>query len=248
MACRLFLAKPLFDPMQTYFLDRNSLICSWDLPCADKNNSASQTVYTYKTHDSHTSCIDHFMISSAHTYSARSVAVLDYTACSKDYGHFPICINFTLSTPRENDYYCNDDKCVSEKIAWHKVTNFTDYQSLMSEMLSVNTVIGELSCLRCNDVNCENPIHLYEIDLLCSMLTDMCITAADATLPKVGAKCKFPGWLKEVQPLKNVAAFLGAIWKENGRPHTGIVSDIYMRCRHEYHYTIRFIKKKGKCC
>ena len=100
----------------TDFLERNSLICSWDLPCADKNNSASQTVYTYKTHDSHMSCIDHFMISSSYTYSARSVAVLDYTACSKDYGHFPICINFTLSAPRENKYYCNDIKCVSEKM------------------------------------------------------------------------------------------------------------------------------------
>ena len=143
-----------------------------------------------------------------------------WTACSKDYGHFPICINFTLSTPRENEYYCNDDKCVSEKIAWHKVTNFTDYQSLMSEMLSVNTVIGELSCLRCNDVNCENPIHLYEIDLLCIMSTDMCITAADATLPKVGAKCKFPGWSKEVQPLKNVAAFWGGQYGKRMGDHT----------------------------
>ena len=44
-------------------------------------------------------------------------------------------------------------------------------------MLSANIVIGELSWLRCNDVNCENSIHLYEIKLLCSMLIDICITA-----------------------------------------------------------------------
>ena len=132
----------------TDLLERNSLICSWDLPCADKT-----TVH-------HKQCI----LTRLMIHKCPVLAILWYPVpihiqlvvwlywniphAPKTMGLFPICINFTLSAPRENEYYCNDNKCVAEKIAWHKVTNYTNYESLMSEMLSVNTVIGELSCLK----------------------------------------------------------------------------------------------------
>ena len=135
-----------------------------------------------KTHDSHKPCIDHL-------WYAVPMHIQLVVRLYRTIPHVPNTMDIfpyesILIASRENLYYCNNDKCLSVKIAWHKVKDFTDYQSLMNEMLLVNTVIGELSCLTCSEVNCENPIHLYEIDVLCSMLTDIYITTANATLPK----------------------------------------------------------------
>ena len=125
-----------------------------------------------------------FMISSSHTYSARSVAVLDYVACSKDYWYFPICIFLNLL------WVCR--KRMSG-IAF--IINVCRRKLLCTTLQATNNSVDKY----CHWWTVMFKMQWYElwepytpeIDLLRSMLTDICITATDTTLPKNGYKCKY---------------------------------------------------------
>ena len=99
--------------------------------------------------------------------------------------------------------------------------------------------IYDLPPLQCSDRNCQGRKHKLEIDQVCNLLADMCISTADPALPKVAKRNAITGWNVDILPLKRTAEFWGKIWRENGRPSTGIVSDIFRKCRREYHYAIR---------
>ena len=125
------------------------------------------------------------------------------------------------------------------KIAWHKISNYDEYVNTMNHTISYSTDIYDLPSLQCSDRNCQDRTHRLEIDQVCTLLTDMCISAADLALPKVAKRNAIPGWNVDILPLKRTAEFWGNIWRENGRPSTGVVSDIFRKCRREYHYAIR---------
>ena len=102
--------------------------------------------------------------------------------------------------------------------------------------------MSHLPCLTCTNRKCRDPQHLADIDNLCKSLIDLCINAADITIPKVGKKKMIPNWNTEIKRLKEIANFWGNIWKDCGRPPNGCVLDIYRKCRHEYHYAIRKLR------
>ena len=93
--------------------------------------------------------------------------------------------------------------------------------------------------IACSDRNCSDTSHICDINFVCKILTDMCIDAAHATLPKVGAHKAIPFWNESIKPLKTSADFWGHIWDSCGRPPQGIIYNIYKSCRHAYHYAIR---------
>ena len=109
------------------------------------------------------------------------------------------------------------------KIAWHRISNYDEYVNTMNHITSHSTDIYDLPSLQCTDRNC----HRSEIDQVRTLLTDMCIYAADLTLPKVAKRHAIPGWNVDILPLKGTAEFWRLIWHENGRPSTGIVSHIF---------------------
>ena len=226
------------------FMQRNSLTSVLNGMLTNTDESC----VTFISNNGFSSHIDHFLLSVDCLSSVKSVDILDYASYSKEKGHFPICLEFcigqvdSLSNPNEQLYITN---CKSPRIAWHRVHSFTSYRETVNTLLHQLCFIDGLSCLSCKDCYCRENEHLEEIDFLCKTLTDICIEAANTTLPKVRNKKALPNW-NEVKPLKSDVTFWGYVWRQNGRPNSGAVYNIYKHCRHKYHYAIRGLKKKEK--
>ena len=207
-----------------HFLHRNSMQCTWRLPCAESNMSNGTDVYTFKTADGHTSCIDRYIIPCKDISAVGHVSVLDYIATCCDWGHCPILMEMKLGMKTQQNTTARQGGGV--RFAWHRISGYDEYKKVITDVLSNTPEICNISTIVCNDRNCRDPQHLAEIDMLCRILTDICLHAAELTLPTVERRRVIPNWNEEIKPLKEVANFWGNIWKECGRPSDGIVLDM----------------------
>ena len=55
-----------------------------------------------------------------------------------------------------------------------------------------------------------------------------------------------PGWKEVVHPYRKYAAFWHGVWESAGRPDRGVLRDIMVRTRNQFHYAVRRIKKMSK--
>ena len=53
-----------------------------------------------------------------------------------------------------------------------------------------------------------------------------------------------PGWSREVKHYKDESLHWGNLWKQAGRPNTGLVHAAYIEARRQYHYAV--LRVKGK--
>ena len=221
------------------FIERNALICGWDLVCAGTNNPSD--IVTFTTPNGHTSCIDHFIFTCNMQCYINNVYPIKHASYTKDSGHYPIIVELP-GMSELIDCLISDDNvnpAHTNKIAWHKVTDYVEYSCLVSDILSECDELNLFAGLQCSDHKCRDPGHLIEIDFICKTMTDICISAADLTLPKCGTIRTNPNWTEHIKPLRAASILWGNIWNDNGRPTSGIIYEIYRKCRHEYHYAIR---------
>ena len=135
-----FSRKNAHSEYLNHFLERNSLVSVWHMTGAQRQDD----VYTYKTHDGHRSCIDHFMISATLQGFVKSVSVLDSSACCNDMGHFPILITLKCDVYTKNDVKEGQKgKC---KIAWHQIMNNMSIQWITLSVIQQTSMI----CHLCN--------------------------------------------------------------------------------------------------
>lgn len=169
---------------------------------------------------------------------------VDFTVSTCEHGHFPILIklDYECLTQQTNKL---KQKVSPSKIAWHNITSYDSYRTLIDELVSPLSAKPIVS-LDCCDLRCDNPQHRQEIDNVCSQLSDICLTAADRTLPKVKVKKTIPQWNKYIAPLKADVLFWGKIWRDMDRPSGNVVHTIYKSSRRKYHYAIRAHKNRDK--
>ena len=55
-----------------------------------------------------------------------------------------------------------------------------------------------------------------------------------------------PGWKEVVHPYRKDAAFWHGVWESAGRPDRGVLRDIMVRTRNQFHYAVRRVKKMSK--
>jgi hypothetical protein len=220
------------------FLDRNQLRSTWTI----QPDHEQFPQHTFISNNGYKSQIDHFLISLDCCSQVEMCEVLDYSTSSKDVGHLPVRLKFSVRMPNVGPQY-TVEKQVPRTIAWHKINSYLDYQHHVEMLLFKDADLLEVDCLSCQDYNCKEPNHLFEIDNLCKHLSDICIEAADKTLPKVKPRKAWPNWNEKIKPLRDDAKFWGSIWKDCGKPNAGIVADLYRQCRRQYHYAIRALKK-----
>ena len=221
------------------FLERNELITGWNLECAVKTDGFTHVTFTTPTGFS--SCIDHFVFSCNMQEYVNSVYSIDYASYVKDIGHYPIATELSglcqFSNPVNNSK--DNSKLNTNNIAWHKVTDYEEYSNLVNTILSASEGIDVFPGLLCSNRTCRDPDHLCDINFVCKTMTDMCVSAAQLTLPKFRKHRTIPDWDTKIAPLKATSTLWGNIWNDNGRPTSGTIYDIYRKCRHDYHYAIR---------
>ena len=71
-----------------------------------------------------------------------------------------------------------------------------------------------------------------------------CCLKSSACIPESGnkngrKKKRIPGWNENIKPYKCKALFWHSIWKDNGRPETGLIVDIRRKTRRDYHNALR---------
>jgi hypothetical protein len=220
------------------FMLRNSLRSTWTL----RSNPVHHSQHTFVSYNGYKSQIDHFLIPLDCCSYVTQTEALDFSSSCKDAGHLPVVLE--LACPMlYGAPLSNKERLQAGKFAWHKIESYEDYRLSLDVLLHENIDLTTFDCLRCVDYACRDHTHLAQMDGLCKQLTDACLKAADMTLPKVKRKKAMPMWNESVKPLRDDAKFWGGVWKECGRPTSGIVLDIYKQCRRKYHYAVRALKK-----
>ena len=218
------------------FIQRNNLLNGW--LTQNTNGIMHDNVSTFRDPNGFHSCIDHFLFSRNVLPVLRGICAIEDKYYVKDTGHFPIALEFNNDV-FDSSFKRSDSVSRMPKIAWHKINDYYEYSHLIEGIMHDSGDLAHLSGISCSDRTCRDPSHLCDVDFVCKILTDMCIDAADVTLPKVGTHKVVPFWNDNIKPLKISADFWYHIWRSCGRPQLGIVYDIYKKCRHAYHYAIR---------
>lgn len=107
--------------------------------------------------------------------------------------------------------------------------------------LSLDSIPVPMEAFTCRAHNCS--AHSDEISLFHDAVIDACLTAADASIPKIKSKRSVPGWNEFVRPLREQAMFWHQLWKSNDCPRIGIIADIRRRTRAQYHRVIRQVRR-----
>ena len=139
-----------------------------------------------------------------------------------------ICLKWCWGRSREE---MQNTLVWNNKLLWMCQYNESHYQ--------FSTDIYDLPSLQYADRICQDRTHRLEIDQLCTLLTYICICATDMIMHKVTKRNAISGWNVDILSLKWTAEHWSKIWCKNGMPVIAIISDIFRKCRLEYHYAIR---------
>ena len=224
------------DQYMTNMLERLNMTLCWELQSASKG-------YTfYNDYLKAKSTLDHFCFANGITTAVCEVTVID---CPFNVsGHRPISAAVDI-TPSK--YQQNCVTSIRDRIAWHKVTQ-TDINRYRLNLHHLLSMLPAYDSCYCRDLNCEDPCHLDQINLLCNNITNCCIQAA-AALPKIGQIRKskqVPGWKEHVKPFKNECKWWFTHWKSVGRPTFGAIYENMRESGRQYYYAIRRCKRRER--
>ena len=186
--------------------------------------------------------LDHFLLSGV-LYDKcveRAYVVHDVDNLSD---HDPILLDIGLDI----QYVGLSAKVYTPRPSWRKAsqTDLFNYSSALSKELSCLPLDSDV--LVCHDMKCNDILHFHALSNYVKGITDACITACNNTIPftsVVQQGGRIAGWSEYVQPLRDKSIFWHNLWKENGRPHSGVVADCMRRSRAAYHHAVRFVKKE----
>ena len=208
-----------------HFLERNALMNVWDLPCADKNDTTTGIVYTYKSSETRSSCIDYFFTGYDGIAAVKSATPLDTLSSLPELGHVPILAELSYGEVCADSHQQDNCDTNALKFEWHKITDYGGYQETLNSLLASALCLYDTPAFHCKDRMCRDIYHLKQIDEMCKLLTDMCVSSAEHTLPVKNARKGIPCWNADIKPLKETADFWGRVWKDCGRPTHGVVVD-----------------------
>ena len=145
-------------------------------------------------------------------------------------------------------------KWVPRNPAWSRATSEQKNvykQHLEHRLLQLQEHAGSLEC---EDLHCKDCIHSEVRDSHMLDLLTAIIEASHAALPAyggcwVGEKrpgVSIPGWSKVVKPHRDDSLYWGNLWRQNGRPTTGWIHDMYVEARRQYHHAVLRVKRQRK--
>ena len=136
-------------------------------------------------------------------------------------------------------------QCNNQQPLWHKMKDehLKTYRNIMDTLLHEDDRSG----ISCNNFKCTDINHLKDIDELSTKVVQVCLQAADESIPSKASIEKekvIPGWDRIVDKPRKDARFWHAIWKSCGYPNVGIVADIRRRTRALYHKAVKQCKRE----
>ena len=197
----------------------------------------SHVDYSYESKSNHSrSLVDHFVITENLFCNIVDYSVIHDGDNLSD--HSPISMTLNVNV----DYVINDHSVDSSyPLQWHKVSeyNIACYKDRLDHFLKSLHV--PWCAIHCNDYLCK--IHDTQLQLFHDAIIDSCIKASNDSIPRNKKVHSIPGWNETVEPYKQDAIFWHKLWKDNGSPCNGVLSDIRRRTRLKYHQAVKLAKK-----
>ena len=193
--------------------------------------------YTYESRiNMSRSKIDHFIVSNNLLPCVENVFSYAEADNTSDHNVLRIVMNVNVNCISMEDVYRSDD------VDWAKVSedDVHRYKQCLNTALD-NVTIPWIAVTETTSphLDLSEPVAKFHDDVI-----EACISAADASLPKHRRGRIIPGWNEFVKPLREEALFWHALWKDNGSPHTGVVSEIRRLSRARYHRMLRQVRKQ----
>ena len=204
----------------------------------DRNNLSKCHIGTTHDHityiDLQSNCqssIDHFLVSKQLKRNVSDYCVTDLISVNPS-NHQPVklSINTVVECLQSEPRVTN-----ASNISWCRIkaNNVAHYIQLLGSKLDT---IQCNDAILCKDTRCQNKDHHDALSAYCKDIVESCIDAGNQAFPSVKprGKCR-PFWNEKVKDAKRNSIFWGNIWRECGRPQTGVIADLMRKTRKEYH-------------
>jgi hypothetical protein len=190
-----------------------------------------------------TSIIDHFLTSiSREITHASTMHHVDNTS-----RHSAITMHMSISLLSSDTINCDNvhDEHKLSKCAWYKASSLDimKYQDKLNSNLQ--KIIQPPVLMDCHNMCCNNYDHHVLIDNYCSAIIDAIMDASNCipqTSPSVD-KHRIPGWNVHIKPYRSEALYWHTLWKQHGKPNSGLITDMMRASRRDYHYAIRQVRR-----
>ena len=210
------------------FVQNEHMILLDDLP----NNSVD---YTFESKiDQTRSTIDHFIVSD-NVFPDVTTIFCDHNVHNlSDHSSLGITLNVNVSYIE----YIQQD---NDTLLWSNASDahIERYKHELDTLLS--SCIVPTDALYCTDHFCSK--HNFMIQDFHDSIINACIQASQCIPTKKCNRKYIPGWNEYIVPYRDRAMLWHNIWKDNGRPRSGIVADIRARTRASYHNIIKSVKR-----
>lgn len=106
-----------------------------------------------------------------------------------------------------------------------------------------------LSVCDCLDPQCSDNEHVLCLENLYSVIVKACLLSAQQSIPQSGnrprdVKCVMPGFNEYVKEYRDIALSWHKLWKCQGKPRSGHVSEMRRVTRAQYHYRVKCVKQQ----
>ena len=233
--CNIYKPSHPFTPLVRDLLSRHNLCCTFDLrENFDPNNSYTRTNYGS---DGNVSLLDYIFVSDQLKSFTTNITINHFSDNLSD--HLPVSANFELSlsniVTKKADY-------LPANINWNSITDVTKelYSEMMKECLdSINVPFYDL--LHGNQI-CNCTEHLFMIE---KYFTDIvsAIDKADKCLPRSRPGMSKSFWNDELSSLKKASYDAHIMWRDSGKPSSGMVFNIKKEASYKYKHAVRMAKK-----
>ena len=123
------------------------------------------------------------------------------------------------------------------------ISSLPDGSQIADELL--DDLVIDHGALACNNNLCHDPSHIENIERLCEQLISTCLNAGKHSLPKCAPpRGRVPMWNERIKPLRDDSLFWHWLWKEAGRPPTGVLASVMRNTRAKYHRTVKLHKRE----
>ena len=194
--------------------------------------------HTFESKSNHVrSTIDHFMVSDNLVQSVVAMNCDHNVDNLSD--HSVLSVSFDIHV--YVDYISNMCNKSVDRPNWSRATDkdIENYKCMLD--FKLGNVYVPIEALYCNDNFCTK--HDECLQTYHDGIIDACISASRCiSNKKSNIKC-IPGWTEYVSPHRETAMFWHRLWCDNGRPRSGLISDIRRKTRAQYHNVLKNAKR-----
>ena len=216
------------------FMLKRNLISSYDLI----NNFDCNTSWTRKGKGrngvEHFSLIDFILISRSISSKVENVRISDYPENLSD--HCPVELDLIF----EFETFSQEKITSLNSIDWKKIHGSvrSNYEAVMERELDSLTIPDIVHGKHI----CDNISHLHILETYYQNIVNA-IAVADSVLPRCNPSNQKHFWNDELSKLKNESIDAFSLWKNSGRPRSGVIFDLKKSAQYRYKCFLRRCQK-----